>query len=159
MDEDEEIEFRSPEWKARKAEKAANRPVTAINSDLRKERREAWRHAYRVTDYWQARLDWNSALSCAQSWGVADSAKFPAANDIESRWNLVDTWREAVVKQLLAPSPDLAAINWKRAKLASRDFAQLPTKVERIERVIADDVAWLAAHPTKRTGRRQDQAS
>jgi hypothetical protein len=105
-----------------------------------------------VTEYWQARLDWNSALSCAQSWGVADSANFPATGDIESRWKLVDTWREAVVKQLLTPAPDLGAINWKRAKLASRDFASLPTKPERIERAIADDEAWLAAHPTRRTG-------
>jgi hypothetical protein len=148
----EEIDFRSPEWKARKAERAAARPVTAINSDLRKDRREDWRHADRVTGYWRARLDWNSALSCAQSWGVADSAKFPAADNNESRWKLVDTWREAVVKQLLTPSPDLAAINWKRAKLASGEFAQLPTNAKRIERAIADDVAWLAAHPTKRTG-------
>jgi len=61
---------------------------------------------------------------------------------------LVDTWREAVVKQLLTPLPDLAAIIWKRAKLASREFAQLPTNAKRIERAIADDVAWLA-HPTK----------
>jgi hypothetical protein len=154
MDEDdvEEIELRSPGWKARKAEKAANRSATAINSDLRKERREDWRHADRVTGYWRARLDWNSALSSAQSWGIADSVKFPAADNNESRWKLVDTWREAVVKQLLTASPDLAAINWKRAKLASRDFAHLPTKVERIERAIAEDMEWLAAHPTKRTG-------
>ena len=152
----EEIDFRSPEWKARKAERAAeraaNRPVTAINSDLRKERRGNWRQAGHVTDYWHARLEWNSALSCAQSWGVADSANFPAAGDIENRWKLVDTWREAVVKQLLTPAPDLGAITWKRAKLASGDFASLPTKPERIERAIADDEAWLAAHPTKRTG-------
>jgi hypothetical protein len=148
----EEIDFRSPEWKARKAERAAARPVTAINSSLRKDRREVWRQAGHVTDYWHARLEWNSALSCAQSWGVADSANFPAAGDIESRWKLVDTWREAVVKQLLTPAPDLGAITWKRAKLASGGFAHLPTKPERIERAIADDEAWLAAHPTKRTG-------
>src|ERR1700730_13915508 len=40
-----EIDFRSPGWKARQAERAANRPATAINSDLRKERRTAWRAA------------------------------------------------------------------------------------------------------------------
>jgi hypothetical protein len=152
-DEADEIESQArKERKARKAAAAANRSVTAINSSLRKDRREVWRQANHVTGYWHARLEWNSALSCAQSWDIADSANFPAADNIENRWKLVDTWREAVVKQLLTPAPDLGAITWKRAKLASRDFAHLPTKVERIERAIADDEAWLAAHPTKRTG-------
>jgi hypothetical protein len=42
-----------------------------------------------------------------------------------------------------------AAITWKRAKLKSRDFPHLPIKRERVERAIADDVAFLAAHPTR----------
>ena len=53
---------------------------------------------------------------------------------------------------MLTPAPDLAAINWKRAKLASGDFANLPTNAKRIERAIADDEAWLATHPTRRKG-------
>jgi hypothetical protein len=90
-----------------------------------------------------------SALECAQKWGLADSGSFPPAAD-ENRHLLVDMWREAVVKQLLTPAPDGAAVAWKSAKLAGRGFSHLPTKAERIERVIADDWAFLAAHPTRR---------
>jgi hypothetical protein len=74
---------------------------------------------------------------------------FPSAKT-ESRFGLVDKWRGAVAKKLLTPAPDLAAITWKRAKLKSRDFPYLPVKKERVERAIADDVAFLAAHPTRR---------
>jgi hypothetical protein len=40
-------------------------------------------------------------------------------------------------------------ITWKRAKLAGRDFSHLPVKAPRIEQAIADDVAFLATHPTR----------
>jgi hypothetical protein len=120
---------------------------TAKNSRIRIARRDAWWRAGRVTDYWRARMDWEYVLETAQRYGIADSASFPTVKD--DRIRLVDKWREAVVKQLLTPAPDLAAITWKRAKLAGRDFSHLPTKAEHIERAIADDVAFLAAHPTR----------
>jgi hypothetical protein len=78
----------------------------------------------------------------------ADSGSFPPAAD-ETRYSLVEKWREAVAKQLLTPGPDSAAVAWKRAQLAGRGFSHLPTKAERIERVIGDDVAFLAAHPVR----------
>jgi hypothetical protein len=122
---------------------------TAKNSRIRIERRDAWWHAGWVSEYWRARLDWHSALEIAHKYEIGDSASFqlPGHN---SRFELVDKWREAVVKQLLTPAPDGAAVAWKRAQLAGRGFSHLPTKAERIERVIADDLAFLAAHPTRR---------
>jgi hypothetical protein len=123
---------------------------TAKNSRIRIARRDAWWLADRVTDYWRARLDWQSELEYAQREGIGDSASFPPARYQEGRLDLVDKWREAVVKQLLTPAPDGGAVAWKRAKLQGRDFAHLPVKAERIERVIADDVAFLSAHPTRR---------
>jgi hypothetical protein len=123
---------------------------TAKNSRIRAARRDAWRAADRESTYWHARMKWCQALSSAQHWGVADSASLPSAEE-ENRFRLVDTWREAVVKQLLTPAADAAAIAWKRAQLAGGDFSYLPTKAERIERVIADDLAFLAAHPTRRS--------
>jgi hypothetical protein len=123
---------------------------TAKNFRIRTERRDAWWHAGRVTEYWRTRVDWHSALGTAQQYGIADGASFPSAEN-ESRLGLVDAWREAVVKQLLTPAPDGAAVAWKRAQLAGREFKQLPAKAERIERMIADDVAFLAAHPTRRS--------
>ncbi len=44
-----------------------------------------------------------------------------------------------------------AAVAWKRAKFNGGDFLYLPVKPERIERAIADDEAFLAAHPTRRS--------
>jgi hypothetical protein len=119
---------------------------TCKNQRLRNARKHAWNRACWTTDYWRARLDWESELSCAQRWEIADSASLPSVGD---RNSLVKIWREAVVKQLLTPAPDGAAVAWKRAQLAGRGFSHLPTKAERIERVIADDVAFLAAHPTR----------
>jgi hypothetical protein len=54
--------------------------------------------------------------------------------------------------QLLTPAPDTGAITWKRATFAAGQHKHTDTKPVRIERAIADDEAWLAAHPTKRTG-------
>lgn len=56
------------------------------------------------------------------------------------------------MKQLLTPAPNVAAVVWKRAKLGARDFSHLPTKRERVERMIDDDVAFLAAHPVRQSG-------
>src|SRR5437879_3809476 len=97
---------------------------TGKNFRIRMTRRDIWWHADRVADYWQARLDWCSALGIAQKYGIADSASFPSAEN-ESHFGLVDKWRDAVAKKLLTPAPDLAAITWKRAKLKSSDFPYL----------------------------------
>jgi hypothetical protein len=123
---------------------------TAKNFRIRIARRDAWRRARLVSEYWRARLDWLAALSISQQYGIADSASFPSAEN-ENRFGPVDRWREAVAKQLLTPAPDLGAVTWKRAKLKSSDFSHLPIKAARVERAIADDVAFLDAHPTRRS--------
>jgi hypothetical protein len=93
-------------------------------------------------------MDWHYELKFAQESGLADSGSFPPAEDRES---LVETWREAVAKKLLTPAPNVAAVAWKRAKLSRRDFRHLPVRLDRIERAIAEDVAFLAAHPTRKS--------
>jgi hypothetical protein len=122
---------------------------TAKNSRIRIKRRDAWWLACRATEYWHARLKWGHELDFAQRNGIGDSGSFPPVSD--SPFRAVDMWREAVAKQLLTPAPDLGAITWKRAKLKSSDFPHLPVKKERVERAIDDDVAFLAAHPTRRS--------
>ncbi len=122
---------------------------TAKNSRLRTARRDAWWRACRESEYWLARMEWNSALGIAQRYGIADGASFPSAEN-ESRRGLVDTWREAVAKQLLTPAPDLGAVTWKRAKLKSSGFKHVPINAARAEQAIADDLAFLAEHPTRR---------
>jgi hypothetical protein len=89
----------------------------------------------------------------AQKYGLADSGSFPPAAG-EYRHSLVDTWRDAIVKQLLTPAPKVAAVAWKRAKLSGRDFLFLLVKPDQVERAIADDLAFLAAHPVRQSNRR-----
>jgi hypothetical protein len=123
---------------------------TCKNQRLRDARREVWHDAGAVTAYWRARLDWHSALEFAQGRGIADADRFPPA-DNESRQSLVDTWRAALVKQLLTPAWDVASVKWKQMALARGEHRYTDVKPERIERAIADDLAFLAAHPVRRS--------
>ena len=123
---------------------------TAKNSRLRDARKTAWNHACHTTDYWRARMKWHGALSWAQNYGIGDSGSFPPADD-GGRYSFVDEWRAALVKQLLTPAPDVSAVIWKRTQLAGEQYAYVGVKRERIERAIADDVAFLEAHPTRRS--------
>lgn len=123
---------------------------TAKNARIRIERRDAWWLACRETEYWHARLKWRNELACAQKYGIGDSGSFPPDKN-ESRFGAVDTWREAVAKRLLTPAPDGGAVAWKRAKIKSDEFKRLPITLARAEQVLADDIAFLAAHPTRRS--------
>jgi hypothetical protein len=124
---------------------------TAKNSRIRRARGDAWEAARRISEYWLARMKWQIALEIAQQYGIADSNSFPSAEN-DRHFCLADKWREAVAKQMLTPAPDLGAVTWKRAKLKSDDFPYLPIKKEQVERAIADDVAFLEAHPTRLRG-------
>jgi hypothetical protein len=145
-----EIDLRSPGWKARQAERAANRPATAINSDLRKERRTAWRAAEAATRYWRVRLEFEDAISCAQSHDISEGRLQPAV-DRDRRRSIVGTYREAEVRQLLTPAWDANSVKWKEATFAKGQHKYTDVNPKQIERAIAADVAWLAGHPTKKS--------
>lgn len=151
LDEADEVEsLARKERKARKAA-AANRSVTAINSDLRRERRDGWRIAEALTRYWRARFEFESAASMSSLADSPEGRKFYQERQ-QGPLNSVAKWRSALMAQLLTPAPDTGAITWKRATFEAGQHRFTDTKPERIERAIADDEAWLAAHPTKRTG-------
>jgi hypothetical protein len=64
---------------------------------------------------------------------------------------VLESYREAMRKQILTPAPDTAAVNWKRSRL--RDLIELSMiglNKQRVEQTIADDMAFLSAHPTRR---------
>jgi hypothetical protein len=122
---------------------------TAKNARIRTERRDAWWLAERAADYWHARFKWRDALATAQRYGIGDSGSFPPPAPA-SPLEVVDKWRESVAKQLLTPAPTLADVAWKRAKIKSDEFKRLPITLARAEQMIADDLAFLAAHPTRR---------
>ena len=121
---------------------------TAKNGRLRKTRNEAWREAEAATRYWRVRLDFDGAVEHAQRLEIPEARYHPIVNP-EDRYPMVGRYREALVKQLLTPAPDLRSVTWKQAALASRQFRHTSVKSERIERAIAEDLAFLAAHPIR----------
>jgi hypothetical protein len=123
---------------------------TGRNQRMRLDRRDAWREAARLTEFWRAKMDWHSALSIAQSHNIADANSYPEIEHA-SRHPMVDAWRAAWKEQMLTPAPDVGAVNWKRAQLSSRNMRFAEMKPEIIERAIADDVRWLEAHPCRRS--------
>ena len=59
-----------------------NLTTTGRNQRLRLSRRKAWSAAMRLTYYWRARLDWQTALSIAQMYDVADANSFPKCDAV-----------------------------------------------------------------------------
>jgi hypothetical protein len=126
--------------------------ATGRNAILRHDRWVTWRERRRLTKYWRARLDWDHALEVAQEFDVGDSNTF-AKHGYEQAESavLVDLWRVALIGQMLTPAPDLRAVEWKRAELRKRHHRFVATVTEaQLQQSIADDVAWLAAHPVKK---------
>jgi hypothetical protein len=124
--------------------------ATAGNGRLRKERYEAWRMAAAATRYWRVRIDFHDAVSSVQGREMPEGRSHPAVNE-DDRRSMVGRWRAALVKQLLTPASDVASVNWKQAALARGQHRYTDVKPERIERAIADDLAFLAAHPVRRS--------
>ena len=104
-----------------------------------------------ATRYWRARLDFQSAVSWAQRMGVPEGRDHPADPEDRGRPSMVQSWRAALVKQLLTPAWDVASVKWKQTALARGEHCHTGVKPERIERAIADDLAFLAAHPVRRS--------
>ena len=102
-------------------------------------------------------MEMESAISCAQRHGLPEGNNHPAHNPDE-RWTLLANWRQAIAQQLLTPAPDTAAVAWKKAALAAGQHKFTDVKTERVERAIANDLAFLAAHPVRQSRRRGGQA-
>jgi hypothetical protein len=131
--------------------------TTAENGRLREKRKQIWRMAEATTRYWKLRLDFDSAVEHAQRLEIPEGRYHPIA-DFKDRPSMVGQRRKALVKQLLTPAPDTASVKWKQVALASRQFRHTGVKPERVERAIADDLAFLAAHPVRQSNRRSAKA-
>jgi hypothetical protein len=128
-------------------EQAPPATKTARNFRLREQRKESWRAADAATRYWRARIEFEHAVSIAQDRDIPEGRLHPDVSLKDLR--LVDQWRAALVKQLLTPAPDLMSITWKKAALAQGQYRYVGVSDQRIERAIAEDLAFLAAHPTR----------
>jgi hypothetical protein len=96
-------------------------------------------------------LEFEDAVSWAQREDLPEGRSHPDV-DPDYRMPMVDRYRKALVEQLLTPAWDVASVTWKQAVLARNDYVVgRYVKAERVEKAIADDLAWLTAHPTRRS--------
>jgi hypothetical protein len=150
------------ERRQRERREAPAETVTAANGRLRDARKDAWNAAEAATRYWDVTRKFIDAVDMAQRHGVIEGHNHKQRSPQE-RQGLVDLYRQALVEQLLTPAPDLRAVAWKQSVVDRDDYvfwgarggpAEAGTiryiKKERVERAIAEDQAFLAAHPVRR---------
>ena len=125
---------------------------TAKNGRLREKRNQIWRKADAATRYWRVRMDFDHAVYMAQREEIPEAAYHPVVDHKDLQ--LVERYREALVKQLLTPAPDLRSVTWKQAALAQGQYRYVGVSDQRIERAIAEDLAFLAAHPMRQSNRK-----
>jgi hypothetical protein len=130
---------------------------TAKNARLREQRKCGWYAAEAATAYWRARMKLHGAISSAVRWRAFPDGMLgelhPEFDDREG-WNLLlKNYRAALVKQFLTPAHRSSDVEWKRKALAAGEHAYTGLTTERIEFAIAQDVEFLAAHPTRRSRR------
>jgi hypothetical protein len=128
---------------------------TCRNGLLRAERDEVWRRADAIRDYWNACLKMEAAIARVQD--LPERNNHPP-HDPYQRFGMLKNYRQAIVQQLLTPAPTAAAVIWKKAAFAAGQHKYTDVKAERIERAIADDLAFFAAHPVRRSNGSNSEA-
>ena len=126
--------------------------ATGENGRLRQQRYETWQKVDTQKDYWQARMEFNDTLWRAQRDRIPDALSYPAVEHAD-RWPLLENYRAAFAKLLLTPAPTIALVNWKKAVLANDRHRHTSVSTKRLEHAIADDLAFLAAHPVRQSNR------
>lgn len=112
---------------------------THYNSLMRQMRQAAWARADAKTDLLEATLKFRRAEG-----RLARAHGYKAAHEQSVEFAIVDDYRAAIAAQMLVPAPDQAAVKWKKRAAQDR---YIPISRDAIERQIAADEAWLAAHP------------
>jgi hypothetical protein len=125
---------------------------TGKNHRIRQQRYANWRRADAVVGYWNASITMNDAIERVQSAELPEGELHPESVT-GTHMVLVGKYRAALMAKLLTPAPTAADITWKRAAFKSGQHVYTDVKPERIERAIADDVEFLKAHPTRRSGK------
>jgi hypothetical protein len=121
---------------------------TAKNSRLRDARKTAWREAETRVEYFHRRMEFECVVGRMQEMGLPEGNSHPAPRD---RGEAVRLWREALVYQFLLPAPRNDCVAWKKARLAIGEIERAGMTRERAQKVIDGDIAFLAAHPTRRS--------
>jgi hypothetical protein len=126
-----------------------DRNATKTHRRLREQRYDIWRKAAATTRYWRAMMDLQQAILVGQNNGIIETSRHP--KESHGNWfSLLESYRNAEVKQLLTPAPTAALVKWKQQVFAQGQYKYTDVKKEQIEKAIADDLAFLAAHPARR---------
>jgi hypothetical protein len=128
--------------------------ATGKNEELRKARREIWWMAEAAREYWRLRFKLEDAICSVQRHGLPEGDGHPAYSN-EVRHQVLGRYRKAIADQLLTPAPEVAAVTWKQAALASEgECLHNSVTAAEVERAIAQDIAFLAAHPVRQSKRK-----
>ena len=123
---------------------------TCKNQRLRGDRRDVWREADAVMDYWYLSMKLDGVISRVQKHGRPEGELHPQY-DPQEHWTILAKYRKAWARLMLTPAPDMRSVTWKRAQLKAGSHKHTDLTTVRIERAIADDVEFLKAHPTRQS--------
>jgi hypothetical protein len=122
---------------------------TAKNARLRSDRMDAWREADAIMDYWLISMKMDSAISHVQRFDTPEGKMHPV-REPKDHGTLIERYRLAWCHLMLTPAPDMRSVTWKQAELKAENYKYTGLPPERIEQAIADDIAFLKSHPTRR---------
>lgn len=122
--------------------------ATAQNSRLRDARKTAWHEAETRVEYFHRRMEFEYVVGRMQEMGLPEGDLHPAPRD---RGEAVRLWRAALVAQFLLPAPRQDCVTWKKSRLAIGEIERAGMTRERAQNVIDGDIAFLAAHPTRKS--------
>ncbi|MEQ1941480.1 hypothetical protein ABMA32_03560 [Mesorhizobium sp. VNQ89] len=126
---------------------------THYNMLARRARLDPWRRAEAKKRYYDALRD----AECALSFQIGQSSlDVEVTVPLPSRDRLFELAKKAQYDLLLTPAERKADVDWKDRHKKYFGFSQ--SEMACIERAIASDRAFIAAHPTARTGRRARQS-
>jgi hypothetical protein len=127
--------------------------ATCKNQRIRQQRHANWQRTDALREYFRASLKFNRAIRLVQSYDMPEGDLHPQ-RDQDFDWAILAKYRAAIVQQLLTPASSVAEVTWKRAAFKAGQHRHTDVKPERIERAIADDLAFLAAHPVRQSSRK-----
>jgi hypothetical protein len=78
--------------------------ITLRNRNLRDARKDAWRKAEVIREYWRARMGMESAIKGVQNHDLPEGNNHPRHDDPNERSRLVANWRQAVAQQTAHPT-------------------------------------------------------
>lgn len=131
----------------------------SLNESLRRGRDGAWDRADVKVQFLRAQLEYCRAVATAQKYGLPE-ARGLLTLDHAADLQLVESWRMAVMEKILTPAPKVAALTWKRRKVAALNAYDWVggVKPARVEKMLAEDEAFLKAFPARHSPNRPAKA-